>query len=93
MPAIVAVLLGMVTAVVGGVLRDVVCNEIPRAFDDHRPYAICSFAGGWLLVAAQSASLPGWVSLTLAALATTGLRLAAVAWNWRLPAWQASRGD
>ena len=47
MPAIVAVLLGMVTAVFGGVLRDVVCNEIPRAFNDHRPYAVCSFAGGW----------------------------------------------
>ena len=68
MPAIVAVLLCMVTAVFGGVLRDVVCNEIPRAFHDHRPYAICAFAGGWLLVAAQSAGLQGWVSLTLAAL-------------------------
>lgn len=92
MPAIVAVLLGMVTAVFGGVLRDVVCNEIPRAFHDHRPYAICAFAGGWLLVAAQSAGLQGWVSLTLAALATTGLRWAAVVWNWRLPAWSAARG-
>jgi uncharacterized membrane protein YeiH len=93
MPAIVAVLLGMVTAVFGGVLRDVVCNEIPRAFSDHRPYAICSFAGGWVLVAAQSLALPGWVSLTTAALVATGLRAAAVACDWRLPAWQASRGD
>lgn len=92
MPAIVAVLLGMATAVFGGVLRDVVCNEIPRAFNDHRPYAICSFAGGWVLVAAQSFALPGWVSLTVAAMVATGLRAAAVAWAWRLPAWRASRG-
>ena len=91
-PAIVAVLMGVVTAVFGGVLRDVVCNEIPRAFNDHRPYAICSFAGGWVLVAAQSFALPSWVSLTVAALVATGLRAAAVAWDWRLPAWQASRG-
>lgn len=92
MPTIVAVLLGMVTAVFGGVLRDVVCNEIPRAFNDHRPYAICSFAGGWVLVAAQSVAMPSWVALTVAALVTTGLRVAGVRSNWRLPAWQASRG-
>lgn len=93
LPAIVAVLLGMVTAVFCGVLRDVFCSEIPRAFKDRRPHAICPFAGGWVLIAAQSTHLPGWMSLTIAALVTTGLRLAAVAWNWRLPAWQASRGD
>ena len=50
MPALIAVILGMVTAVFGGVLRDIVCNEIPRAFSDHRPYAVCAFAGGWTLV-------------------------------------------
>lgn len=92
MPAIVAVLLGMVTAVFGGVLRDVVCNEIPRAFHDHRPYAICSFVGGWVLVVAEALGWPGWISLTLAAAVATGLRAAAVAWDWRLPAWQASQG-
>lgn len=91
MPAIVAVLLGMVTAVFGGVLRDVVCNEIPRAFNDHRPYAICSFVGGWVLIGAQSAALPGWVALLAAALVATGLRVAAIALNWRVPAWQVTR--
>jgi uncharacterized membrane protein YeiH len=30
----VAVLIGMVNAVFGGVLRDIVVNEIPRAFRD-----------------------------------------------------------
>ncbi len=91
MPAIVAVLLGMITAVFGGVLRDVVCNEIPRAFNDHRPYAICSFIGGWVLVAAQAYPLPAWTALSLAALVTTSLRLLAVALDWRLPAWRATR--
>jgi uncharacterized membrane protein YeiH len=91
MPAIVSVLLGMVTAVFGGVLRDVVCNEIPRAFNDHRPYAICSFLGGWVLVGAQAISLAGWIALLMSALVATGLRVAAVALDWRLPAWQAMR--
>jgi uncharacterized membrane protein YeiH len=92
MPAIVAVMLGMVTAVFGGVLRDVVCNEIPRAFHDHRPYAICSFAGGWILVTAHSLAMPTWLALVVSAVVTTGLRAGAVRWDWRLPAWQASRG-
>lgn len=63
MPPIVAVLLGMITAVFGVVLRDVACNEMPHAFHDHRPYAVCSFAGAWVLVVAQSLSWPGWATL------------------------------
>lgn len=88
LPGIVAVLMGVITATFGGVLRDIVCNEIPRAFSDHRPYAICAFVGGWVLVGAQALMLPAWVSLLVAAAAATGLRVAAVALDWRLPAWQ-----
>ena len=89
MPAVIAVILGMVTAVFGGVLRDIVCNEIPRAFSDHRPYAICSFAGGWVMVLAHAAALPQWGALLAAASAATALRVVAVLLDWRLPAWQA----
>ena len=89
MPAVIAVILGMVTAVFGGVLRDIVCNEIPRAFSDHRPYAICSFAGGWVMVLAHAGGLPQWGALLAAASAATALRVAAVLLDWRLPAWQA----
>lgn len=89
MPSVIAVILGMVTAVFGGVLRDVVCNEIPRAFSDHRPYAICSFVGGWVMVLAHSADLPQWASLLAAAGLATALRTAAMVLDWRLPAWQA----
>lgn len=89
MPALVAVLLGVVTAVFGGVLRDIVCNQIPRAFSDHQPYAVCAFAGGWVMVAGQAAGLPQWASLLAAAGTATALRVAAVLLDWRLPAWQA----
>lgn len=34
MPDVVSVILGVVRAAFGGVLRDVVCNEIPPAFAD-----------------------------------------------------------
>ena len=86
-PAIVAVLMGVVTAVFGGVLRDVVCNEIPSAFADHRPYAVCAFAGGWVLVGALALGLPQGSALLVAAGTATGLRVLALLTDWRLPQW------
>jgi uncharacterized membrane protein YeiH len=58
LPAIVAVLIVMVDAVFGGVLRDSVANEIPRAFRDRQPYAVCAFVGGQVAVAAHSSRTP-----------------------------------
>ncbi|SAL10003.1 yadS protein [Caballeronia humi] len=48
MPAFTAVMMGVVTGVFGGVMRDVLCNEIPLILRDSRPYAVCAFAGCWL---------------------------------------------
>lgn len=87
MPGIVAVLMGVVTATFGGVLRDIVCNEIPTALRDHRPYAVCAFAGSWVLVLAVEGGLPqGW-ALVLAAACATGLRLLALVTGYTLPGW------
>ena len=88
MPAIVAVLMGMVTAVFGGVMRDVVCNEIPRAFRDHQPYAVCSFAGGWVMVASYALAWPLWLATLAAAGTATVLRLLALLRGWSLPEWR-----
>ncbi len=87
LPAIVAVLMGVVTAVFGGVLRDIVLNEIPTAFRDHRPYAVCAFVGGWVLVGARALGLDEGAALLLGAITATGLRALALATGWRLPAW------
>lgn len=89
MPALVAVLMGLITAVFGGVLRDVVCNEIPTAFRDHRPYAVCSFVGGWVYVGLWLVHTPGWVTLLACVAVTAGARTLALWRNWELPAWQA----
>jgi len=92
LPAIVAVLMGVVTAVFGGVLRDIVCNEIPSAFRDHRPYAVCAFVGGWVLVATQALQGPAWAGLLAATAAATGLRALALATGYTLPRWSAHDG-
>lgn len=87
MPAIVAVMMGVITAVFGGVLRDIVCNEIPSAFRDHRPYAICAFLGTWLLVAAPWLGMSDAVALLASAAVVSLLRALALISGYQLPAW------
>lgn len=87
MPALVAVMMGVTTGVFGGVLRDVVCNDIPSAFSDHRPYTVCAFVGGWVYVGLWQTQAPGWVALLACVVVTAGLRALALWRNWTLPAW------
>lgn len=87
-PALVAVLMGVMTAVFGGVLRDVVCNQIPTAFRDHRPYAVCALGGGWIVVGLRAAAVDDNLVLAAGALTATSLRLLALRLDWRLPAWR-----
>jgi uncharacterized membrane protein YeiH len=70
------------------VLRDVVVNEIPRAFNDHQPYAVIAFAGGWLVVGLNLLGWPAFWAIAVSALAITVLRLLAVVFGWRLPTWR-----
>ena len=88
-PSVVAVIMGVITGVFGGVLRDIVCNQIPSAFHDHRPYAVCAFAGGWLYVALWQADGAPWLALLSCVGVTAGLRGLALWRNWQLPAWRA----
>lgn len=86
MPMAVSVIMGIITGVFGGVMRDIACGEMPTAFFDHRPYAMCALVGGWVYAwLAVLTSLAPWFVLLLSTLTTTGLRIAAVALDYRLP--------
>lgn len=85
---LIAVVMGVVTAVVGGVLRDVLVNEVPRAFHDHQPYAVIAFAGGWLVVLLSYVGTPESVDVLVAAVLMIVLRLLAVKFGWKLKRWR-----
>ncbi len=91
MPAIVSVLMGVITAVFGGVLRDIVCNQIPRAFKDHSPYAICAFIGTWVIVIAPEFGISKDLSLLLSATLVSLLRVLTLLFGFQLPQWNTTR--
>ncbi len=75
----VAVLFGVITGTFGGVMGDIVCNEVPRLFRPATPlYATCAFIGCWILIGISHLNVPSdtcrWVSATLIVL----LRLVAL---------------
>lgn len=92
LPLFVASLMGVITAVFGGVMRDIICNEIPAVLRDRRPYALCSFAGCWAFLALHLLGAPALLSLTAGAGTAAGLRLLALARGWALPAWPPDAG-
>lgn len=47
-PLIVSVLIGVVTGVFGGMLRDVFCAKLPSVLSNEEPYASVAFAGCWV---------------------------------------------
>lgn len=84
-PWLVASLMGVITGVFGGILRDVLCNQIPLVFIGEL-YATASWAGALLLVALTlwGGVSPGWAALAGGSLVLV-IRLGALAFNWRLP--------
>ncbi len=84
-PPLVAVMMGVITGSFGGVLRDLICNQIPVLFSDHRPYAICAAAGAAAYVALSTSGAAAGLSIAACVLVATGLRLLAIRLDWRLP--------
>lgn len=74
-PLFIASMMGVITGIFGGILRDIVCNEIPMVLRDGRPYAICSFAGCWAYIAMHEMGVDALVTLWSSALIVCALRL------------------
>lgn len=81
----VASLMGVTTGTFGGVIGDVVCNQVPSLFRTAPLYATCSFVGCWLMFALVSAGASQSTATVTAITFTVALRLVAVSRNWSLP--------
>lgn len=82
----VAILLGIVTGVAGGILRDVLLGEVPLVF---RPeihlYATAALGGASLYVGLHAAGVTEQLATTAGVIITLALRLAGIRWKISLP--------
>lgn len=85
-PAIV-LLMGVATGCLGGLMRDVVCNEVPLVLKQGELYVTAALAGaGAALLAAQA--LPVSTALLFCTAVTFILRGGSLVFGWRLPVYR-----
>ncbi|MDZ7851319.1 MAG: trimeric intracellular cation channel family protein [Halomonas sp.] len=83
-PGVVAVLMGLLTGVAGGMIRDVLARRVPMVLRQEI-YAIASIAGGVVFVVLEGLAVPLAISIATALVVTLGLRLSAIHWHLSLP--------
>ena len=79
-----AVVMGLFTAVMGGVIRDTLINEIPQIFRKEI-YATACIAGALVYLLLKYISLPEIWSAVISIVTIIAFRLAAVKFKWSLP--------
>ncbi|HEU4812919.1 MAG TPA: trimeric intracellular cation channel family protein [Xanthomonadaceae bacterium] len=79
-----AVLLGVLTGVGGGMVRDVLVAQVPAVLQ-RELYAVAALAGAIVFVTARSLELPPAAAAIAGALVCFGLRWMAIRRGWRLP--------
>ncbi len=83
---LIALLMGTITGVAGGVLRDVLLGEIPLIFRPGRLYATAAIGGAGLYLLLAWAGITKEAAALAGMAATVGLRLGAIFWRLELPA-------
>lgn len=84
----VVLVMGMITGCMGGLMRDVVCNEVPLVLKQGELYVTCAFAGALGAVLAGVAGLPTGTALLICAALVFTLRAGSIAFGWRLPVYR-----
>jgi len=81
---VMAALLGMLTGIGGGMLRDVLVADIPAVLHSDL-YAVAALAGAIVVVVGHLLNAPPAVSALAGAAVCFGIRLVALWRGWRLP--------
>ena len=84
LPVVVVIVAGMITGCVGGVLRDILCTEVPLLFRAEL-YASVSVVTGGLYVAGLLLDLPHDAVMFTAMASGLTMRLLALRFGWNMP--------
>lgn len=79
-------LMGVITGVFGGVLRDVICNKIPHIFKRNTSlYATCAFVGTWVFIILVKFNVDVSIASWIGTAVIVAMRLLAVRFRLTLP--------
>lgn len=79
-----AALLGMLTGIGGGMVRDILITEVPLVLRAEL-YAVAALAGAAVVVIGHMLHLPSSLAASIGALLCFGLRFMAIRYGWKLP--------
>jgi uncharacterized membrane protein YeiH len=85
LPGVIVVLMGTITGVAGGVVRDVLSAEIPLILRRGNLYASAAIAGATAYLLLEHAGLARQAAALLGMATVASLRVAAIVWGLRLP--------
>ncbi|MGE0736388.1 MAG: trimeric intracellular cation channel family protein [Alphaproteobacteria bacterium] len=88
----IAAAMGVLTASFGGIIRDILCNEIPLIFQ-REVYATASLAGALVYLLLASADLPRNLDILGGFVAAFGIRALAIIWHWTIPPYRPRAKD
>lgn len=91
-PALICVIMGVVTGSAGGLLRDVLCAEVPLLLR-RDVYALAAMAGASLYVLLEGSGVAVIVSAPLSVGAVFAIRLAAIRWDLHAPTFELEEED
>jgi uncharacterized membrane protein YeiH len=84
----IVILMGVMTGTFGGMLRDVVANEVPLVLKQGELYLSAAFAGSAAALAALWLGTDQALALLAAAGVTFALRAGSMAFGWKLPVYR-----
>jgi uncharacterized membrane protein YeiH len=79
-----AIMMGAITGVGGGTMRDILLNRVPGVLRSD-VYAAAALAGALVVVVGLRMKVPRWVTMTAGAVVCFALRMVAVWQHWNLP--------
>lgn len=87
-PPVIVVIMGIVTGTFGGLMRDVVGNEVPLVLKQGELYLTAAFGGALAAVLLVWAGAPRPVALLACALVVWVLRAGSLRFGWKLPVYR-----
>lgn len=81
---IIVIVAGMVTGIAGGIMRDVLCNDVPLVFSSEL-YATVSIVTGVLYYFGLQSGFPSEIVIVAAMVIGFALRVAAIVWKLEMP--------